>query len=71
MELIYMSPDPFSWAFEASIDIRKCDLTLYWTVGLRILMKYNQLILTGMDFGTPVARIVRWRMELRGGMSLQ
>ena len=66
MEMIYMSSDPYGRSFEASIDVRKCDLNVHPTAGLQFLTKNNRLILAKMDAGTPGAKIDKWRTRLRG-----
>ena len=66
MEMIYMWSDPYGRSFEASIDIRKCDLAIHPTAGLQFLTKNNRLILAKMDAGTPGAKSNKWRTQLRG-----
>jgi hypothetical protein len=66
MELIYMSPDPYSCAFEASLDLRKCDISHHRTGDLWFITKNGCLILTSMDLSTPGARLDKWRTKLRG-----
>jgi hypothetical protein len=39
LEMIYMSSDPYGRSFEASIDLRKCDLASHPTAGLQFLEK--------------------------------
>jgi hypothetical protein len=66
MEMIYMSSDPYGWSFEASLDLRKCDLTVHPTASLRFITKGDRVILATMDPSTPGARIDKWRTQLRG-----
>jgi hypothetical protein len=70
MELIYMSPDPYGCAFEAYLDLQKCDLTHHRTAGLRLFTKNERLVHSGMDPSTPGEHIARWRTELQGAWLL-
>jgi hypothetical protein len=65
MEMIYMSSDPYGWSFEASLDLRKCDLTIHPTASLRFIIKGDRVILATMDPCTPGTRIDKWRTQLR------
>jgi hypothetical protein len=64
MELVYMSPDPYSHAFEATLDLHKYDTTKNHTGGLQFITKNGRLILASMDPGTPGARIDKWCTHL-------
>jgi hypothetical protein len=64
MEVFYMSPNAYSCAFEALLDLHKCNLTSHWMGRLHFLTKNNCLILTTMDPGTPGARVNKWHTQL-------
>jgi hypothetical protein len=66
MEIIYMSSDPYGQSFEASLDLRKCDLTFHPTAGLHFITKGDHVILETMDPSTPGARIDKWQTQLCG-----
>jgi hypothetical protein len=66
MEVVYMSPDPYSHVFEATLDLCKCNLTSHWMGGLRFLTKNGRLILATMNSGTPGTRVNKWRTQLHG-----
>ncbi len=61
-----MSLGPYGRAFEASLDLRKCDMTQHQTGGLRFITKNGRLILANMDSGMPGACTDKWRIQLHG-----
>ncbi len=69
MKVVYMSLDPYSCAFEATLDLCKCNLASHRTGRLCFLTKNGCLILATMDPGTPGARVCKWRTQLLGVMA--
>ncbi len=64
MEMIYLSSDPYGQTFDEQLDLRKCDLTLHRTAGLRFIVKDGHLILASMDKGTPGECMDTWRTPI-------
>ena len=66
MAMVYISPDPFSSAFEEELDLRKFDLSTHRTAGLCFFEKDGHIFLASMADSTPGAQIPRWRTHIRG-----
>ena len=66
MEVVYLSSDPYGRTFEEQLNLRKCNMSIHWTAGLRFIVKDGRLILTSMDKSTPGARVDKWRTCIRG-----
>jgi hypothetical protein len=61
MAMVYVSPDPFSSAFEEELDLRKFDHSTHRTAGLCFFENNGRIFLASMAASTPGARIPRWR----------
>jgi hypothetical protein len=66
MKMIYMLSDPYGQMFEATLDLRKCDLSQHQTAVIRFLTKNSRLLIATMDPGTPSTRIDKLRTNLHG-----
>jgi hypothetical protein len=66
MAMVYVSPDPFSSAFEEELDLHKFDISHHRTAGLCFFEKEGRLFLASMAPSTPGARIPRWRTRICG-----
>ena len=66
MAMVYVSPDPYSTAFEEELDLRKFDFSHHRTAGLCFFEKDGRILLASMAPSTPGARIPCWRTRLRG-----
>jgi hypothetical protein len=55
MAMIYVSPDPYSTAFEEELDLRKFDINTHHIAGLCFFEKNNQILLASMAPSTPGA----------------
>ena len=65
MALIYLSPSPYSNAFEEVIERRYFGRTKHATGGMCFTNKNKCLILTDIRPSTPAAKIPRWRSQIR------
>ena len=61
MANIYLSPDPYHYAFEETIDLRRFDSARTPTAGMNLVTKDDRLFLGSMSKSTPAARISNWR----------
>jgi hypothetical protein len=66
MMMVYMSPDPYHYAFEQLVDLRKFDLTKHATGGLSLYERDGRVHLALIAPSTPAARIHAWRTRIRG-----
>jgi hypothetical protein len=71
MAMIYISPDPYSGAFEEELDLRKFNISTHRTAGLCFFEKNGRIHLALMASSTPGARVPQWRTLLQGAWLIQ